>query len=240
MKTIALIPARSGSKGIPRKNLRILGDKSLLEWSIDAALVAGCFDAIEVSAGSERIKHAAWMAGAGAFLRPDHLNGDLAPMIEVVKDAIFRMGLCDADIIALLQPTAPFRSVESIQRCVDGLKDSWADSCMTIIRVPDRYHPRQLVRSYQGPFDFPVNRQDLTAAHVRAGTVYAFRVGTVRRHDNIYGKHSHQIAVPESEALNLDEMADWHEAERRVKNRTSQATAASSVQGQEQAQPAAV
>jgi N-acylneuraminate cytidylyltransferase len=251
MKTLALIPARSGSRGIPNKNLRTLGDKPLLEWSIDAALQVGGLDRIVVSAGNEEILRVAIHAGAEAFVRSEKLNGDTTPMIAVVKDAIDYCGLEDDDIMVLLQPTAPFRSVESVRQCVEELKGRARDSCMTTVRVPDRYHPHQLitglptgcgVNASYGSHHFPINRQDLEPLYVRAGTVYAFYVRTVQTYGNIYGKFLYQIEIPESEALNLDEMSDWHEAERRVKeeNRATKAAQPSSVQGEEQAQPAAL
>ena len=160
-------------------------------------------------------------------------------MMEVVQHAIIGLGVGDVDIIVLLQPSAPFRSFESIQECIRALKcnDNFLDSCMTIVRVPDRYHPDQIVYDTHR---FPVNRQDLERVYVRAGTVYAFYVGTIVRHGSIYGELCHRIEVPEEEALNLDEMADWYEAERRVKNRATKAAPSPSVQGQEQAQPAAL
>lgn len=238
MKTIALIPARSGSKGIPGKNLRLLGGKPLIEWSIDVALQVGGLDRLVVSAGNAEIERVARDAGAEAYIRPQELNGDDTPMIDVVRDAIEYCGLEDDDIIVLLQPTAPFRSVESVRRCVFDLQSLVGlESCLTRLRVPDRFHPDQII---DGSLRYPVNRQELTAAYVRAGTVYAFYVGVVQEYGNIYGEVCAYVEVPEAEALNLDEMSDWHEAERRVKNRTTEATQPPSVQGEQQAQQAAL
>lgn len=217
MRTIALIPARAGSRGIPNKNLRLLGGKPLLAWTVDVAKEAKVFDLIVVSAGSEEIHVAARRARANAFLRPAELGTDTAPMIGVVEHAIKYLGLKDEDIVVLLQPTGPFRSVESIRDCVQGLEDDKeAQCCMTIVRVPDRYHPNQIIWD-DGSHSFPVNRQELKPLYVRAGTVYAFYAGNVSRCGDIYGELCTHTEVPESEALNLDEMSDWHEAERRVK-----------------------
>jgi len=248
VRTIALIPARSGSRGIPNKNLRLLGGKPLIEWTIDTALQVGGLDRLVVSAGNEEIAVTAIRAGAEAFVRPEELNGDMAPMIDVVKDAIEYLGLKDEDIIVLLQPTAPFRSVESVQRCIQGFLGTDINSCMAVLRVPDRFHPDQITADLRHPMDvahgkprFPVNRQDLEPTYVRAGTVYAFYVETARKHGDIYGKSCLEIEIPESEALNLDEMADWYEAERRVQeDRATKAARTPSVQSQEQAQPAAL
>jgi N-acylneuraminate cytidylyltransferase len=240
MRTIALIPARAGSKGIPNKNLRLLGGKPLLEWSIHAAVHAACFNDIVVSAGSKEIEDVALAAGASAFSRPWSLGTDTTPMIQVVRHAVELLGLNNDDVVVLLQPTHPFRSVESIRECVETLPKA-ADSCMTVLCVPDRYHPDQIIAN---GYNFPVNRQDLGRKFVRAGTVYAFHVGTVRRHGDIYGELCYHIEVSEEEALNLDEMSDWYEAERRVKETekdgAAKASRAPSVPGEEQAQQAAL
>ena len=239
MSTIALIPARSGSRGIPQKNIRPLGGKPLIHWTLATAMRVKGLDRIVVSAGDEDILNAALEVGAEAFVRPKEIN-DTGVMIRTVMDAIEHLHLegdDDNDAIILLQPTAPFRSVESVERCLGALEDG--DSAMTVIRVPDRFHPNQVIDGNHKKY--PVHRQHLDPRYVRAGSVYAFWVGTFTWYGNIYGETSVKIEVPEHEALNLDEMADWHEAERRIKEAgLAQEAAASPMLRKEQAQQAAL
>lgn len=214
MSVYALIPARVGSKGIPGKNLRMLGGRELLAWSISSAFESKACDQVWVSAGSDLIASRATLHGAQAFVRPWELSGDDVPMLPVVRHAILHLGLGWTDIVVLLQPTGPFRSLESIRRCVAVLQDEpMTDSAFTVVPVPLRYHPSQIVA--RGA-KYPACRQTLAPVYVRAGTVYAFRASTVERHGDIYGREYALIEVGEEEAANLDTESDWTEAEWRI------------------------
>lgn len=118
MKRLAIIPARSGSKGLPDKNIRLLAGKPLMAYSIEAAGDSGLFDQIYVSTDSEEYKKIGEDYGASVpFLRPESLATDTASSWDMVKQALSvfdEMGET-YDEIALLQPTSPLRSPEDIR-----------------------------------------------------------------------------------------------------------------------------
>ena len=183
-----------------------------MAWSIETALQANL--ETWVSAGTDYIARLARQHGANAYVRPSQWSSDDAPMLEVVKDAIPRLGAYAWDTIVLLQPTSPFRETRHVLECVAALQDSAdLDSAFTALRVPEKFHPDQVIQ--RNP-KYPACRQTLAPVYVRAGSVYAFRVGTVDRHGDIYGRNYALIEVDPSASITLDEPSDWEEAETRI------------------------
>lgn len=122
MSLLAIIPARGGSKRLPGKNIKSLGGKPLICWSIEAAISSGCFDRVMVSTDSPEIAEIALAAGAWVpGLRPVELSTDEAKSVDVVIHALeaFEATHCTPDGVVLLQPTSPFRTVGSICRAAD-------------------------------------------------------------------------------------------------------------------------
>lgn len=118
-KIIAIIPARGGSKGIPHKNISLLGGKPLIKWSIDVALQTSICDEVIVSTDDSEIQKIALQAGASVpFLRPAKLATDTAKTVDVVIDVLQRLEDQKKlfDIVLLLQPTQPFRNQEDIKQ----------------------------------------------------------------------------------------------------------------------------
>ena len=133
---LAIIPARSGSKGVPGKNLKIVGGVSLLERAIRTALSTHCIDHVVVSTDSELIANDAKTFGAQApFLRPDKLSNDTAKMVDVIEHAVleFESSLnCEVTVIILLEPTVPFRTVEHIDK---GVLRYYQGDCNSVVTV---------------------------------------------------------------------------------------------------------
>jgi CMP-N-acetylneuraminic acid synthetase len=127
MRTIALIPARGGSKGLPRKNIRTIGGKPLIAWSIESARASGVCDRIFVSTDDEEIAIAARAAGAEVpFLRPPDLAQDATTMEATLQQALvaFEQWSGDTfDIAVFVTPTDVFRKAEWITRAVNALKE---------------------------------------------------------------------------------------------------------------------
>ncbi len=116
---IALIPARAGSKRVPNKNVRVLGDHPVLAYTIAAAVQSGVFDAVVVSTDSERFADVARYYGAEVpFLRPAEYAGDRSPDVEWIEYTLGRLREQgrDYDCFSILRPTSPFRKPETIQR----------------------------------------------------------------------------------------------------------------------------
>lgn len=136
MLTLAIIPARGGSKGVPRKNLRFVGGLSLLQRAIDGARKSGMIDHVLVSTDDEEIQKEAARAGAEVpFLRPAALADDQTASADVVAHAVEqfeRLAGARPDTIVLLEPTSPFRNAESIRRALLKYAEG---TCRSVVSV---------------------------------------------------------------------------------------------------------
>ncbi|OAM07260.1 CMP-N-acetlyneuraminic acid synthetase [Acinetobacter baumannii] len=120
-RVTALIPARGGSKRLPRKNVKLLGDKPLIVWSIEVAKTSKYIDRVIVSTDDEEIKQVSEQYGAEVpFLRPEHLSNDQASSFDVIKHAISFLKLNQPnELIVLLQPTSPLRLVSELDAALE-------------------------------------------------------------------------------------------------------------------------
>ncbi|MDX8254957.1 acylneuraminate cytidylyltransferase family protein [Acinetobacter pittii] len=120
-RVTALIPARGGSKRLPRKNVKLLGDKPLIVWSIEAAKASKYIDRVVVSTDDEEIKQVSEHYGADVpFLRPEYLSNDHSSSFDVVKHAIGFLQLDQTnELIVLLQPTSPLRLVSELDTALE-------------------------------------------------------------------------------------------------------------------------
>jgi CMP-N-acetylneuraminic acid synthetase len=223
---LALIPARGGSKGMPDKNIRPLLGRTLLEYAARAASASGAIDRIVLSTDSERIAAEGRRIGVEVpFLRPSELAADDTPMAPVIEHAVdwLEQHGWRFEIVVLLQPTSPLRRPDHIRAAVQQLRDSRADSVVTVVELPRHLSPDYVMRVEHGrlvPF-LPTGgdvarRQDARPAFVRDGTAYAFWLRTLRDTRTIYGRDCRPLVVPASESLTIDTADDWREAERRL------------------------
>jgi CMP-N,N'-diacetyllegionaminic acid synthase len=224
---LALIPARSGSKGVPNKNSRPLAGRTLLEYAAEAANASGVIDRIVLSTDSERIAAEGRRVGLEVpFLRPAALARDDTPMLPVIEHALGALEQDGwiADIVVLLQPTSPLRRAEHIRDAVRQLRDTGADSVVTVVELPRHLSPDYVMRVEEGrlePFlagakDI-TRRQDARAAFARDGTVYAFWSRTLRETQSIYGRDCRPLVLAAVDSITIDTPSDWAEAERRLR-----------------------
>lgn len=223
---LALVPARGGSKGIPDKNIRPLAGRTLLDYVVDAAVRSAVIDRIVLSTDSERIAAEGRRAGLEVpFMRPSDLARDETPMLPVVEHALEtleRQGF-RPEIIVLLQPTSPLRTSRHIGRAVEQLRESGADSVVSVVELPKHLSPDYVMRIDNDrlvPFlpegERVTRRQDARPAFVRDGTVYAFWRRTLYETHSIYGRVCRPFVLPARESLTIDTPEDWAEAERRL------------------------
>jgi CMP-N,N'-diacetyllegionaminic acid synthase len=227
-QVIALIPARSGSKGIPGKNWRVLGSKTLIAIAADAAHAAGI--ARIVVSTDDTGGACAFEVPGGPYVelmkRPDDLAQDSTPMFEVVAHAVKELGLNDSDIVVLLQPTAPFRTPAHIQSAIRLLRETRADSVVSVVELPRTHHADLQTyvadeRLYPHCDDWrlmPTRRQNVEPAYIRDGTVYAFWVKTLQS-GTLYGQDVRPLIIPAEQSCELDTEADWADVERRWRER---------------------
>lgn len=225
MRVLGLIPARGGSRGIPRKNVRLLAGKPLLQYTAEAALAARRLSRIVVSTDDREIADVAVGCGVEVpFLRPGALARDETPTLPVVQHALTWLeqhGDC-FDAVCLLQPTSPFRAAGEIDGCIDLLEQSGADTVMTVAPVPCEYNPHwvyvidadgslHLVTGELAPIP---RRQDLPAALHREGSVYVSRRRVIAEKNSLYGDRVQGCIVPPDGRVNIDTLEDWELAER--------------------------
>jgi CMP-N,N'-diacetyllegionaminic acid synthase len=224
---LALVPARGGSKGVPDKNIRPLAGRTLLEYAAEAAVNSGIIDRIVLSTESERIAAEGRRAGLEVpFIRPAELARDDTPMLPVVEhalDALERGGWA-AELIVLLQPTSPFRRPEHISAAVQQLRDSGADSVVTVVELPRHFSPDYVMRLDAGRLEpfldtgaRVTRRQDARRAFVRDGTVYAFWSRTILEMHSIYGRDCRPLVLSARDSMTIDTPDDWNEAEQRLR-----------------------
>jgi CMP-N-acetylneuraminic acid synthetase len=226
---LGLVPARGGSKGVPGKNTRLLAGRPLLAYTAAAAIESGVLDRVILSTDAADIAECGRHAGLEVpFMRPPELAQDTTPMLPVIEHAVEALARdgWTADAVVLLQPTSPLRTARHIRAAVELLRDSGADSVVSVVAVPPHLSPDYVMRIDGGrlrPFlpegERITRRQDARPAYSRDGTVYAFRTATLRRFGGIYGDDCRPLLVDAAESLSIDTEADWAAAERALAGR---------------------
>jgi N-acylneuraminate cytidylyltransferase len=227
---LALIPARSGSKGLPDKNLRPLAGHSLIEYAARAARESAVVDRAVLTTDAEDMAVEGRRVGLEVpFLRPPHLAQDDTPMKPVIEHALASLARdgFEPDIVLLLQPTSPLRTPDHLRVAVRMLRESRADSVVSVVELPRHLSPDYVMRIESGglqPF-LPegarvTRRQDARPAYVRDGTIYAFWTRTLTGQGSIYGARCLPLIVDAAASITIDSAADWDAAERLLRQRT--------------------
>jgi len=219
-----VIPARGGSKGIPRKNLAPLAGRPLIAYTVDAARASGELTRILVSTDDEDIAAAARALGADVpFLRPARLAADDTPMLDVLQELLSALEHRERyvpDIVVLLQPTSPFRRAEHIDSAVSLLTSSGADSVVTVVPVPHQFTPSSLMQIQgdrlvpltDGPR--PLRRQDKPMLFARNGpAVVAVRVRVILEQGTLYGADTRGVVMSREDSFDIDDLFDLKVAE---------------------------
>lgn len=218
---IAVIPARGGSKRIPRKNIKPFCGKPMIAWSIEAATTSGCFDRVIVSTDDDEIADIARAHGADVpFMRPQALADDYAGTIPVVKHAIETLALagCEPEFVCCLYATAPFVSADDINRALVLLKESDADYAFSVtsyafpIQRAIKITTEERVEMFS-PEHFGTRSQDLEEAYHDAGQFYWGRAGAWRDEKVIFGSSSLPVVLPRYRVQDIDVEEDWVRAE---------------------------
>lgn len=213
MKTLALIPARAGSRGIPNKNMRIFWGRPLAGWAIKIGKET-C-DQTYVTTDDPNIGLLASQYGASVVLRPKELAQDDTPMLPVVQHALDTID-DDPDAVVLLQPTQPLRTPKHVWDGLAWLEDEW-DSVVSVVPIPDHYSPELAVKVEDGRLLMNFEhkrRQEAAEAYVRDGTFYITRSWAIRK-GTLYGRSRAYVMHP-SETETIDSMEDWFRAEAKM------------------------
>ena len=222
MKILALILARGGSKRIPKKNIRFLGDKPLISWSIDAAKSLPEICEIMVSTDDIEIKTIAEKFGAYVpWLRPYELASDISSSADAALHALDwyedAHGLVDG--VLLLQPTSPFRTQQTIK---EGIALFLGSNLSAVIGVsPTHSHPKWTFRIKDGvlsPFlkehELSTRSQDLEPVYIVNGSFYLVTGKDLRKYKSFFIKESIPLVINSKiESLDIDTEQDWEFAE---------------------------
>lgn len=224
MKILGIITARGGSKGIPGKNIKLLGGMPLLSYVANDALSSKSIARIVISTDDPEIAKVAKSLGIEVpFMRPAELAQDHTPSIAVIKHCIefFLEKGEQFDAICLLQPTSPFKPVGFIDECSEEFIRSKADCLISVLPVPHHINPHWvfeednsgLLKIATGENALIPRRQELPPAYYRDGSVYLFKVDNILKENTIvHGDISFKIS-DEAYYCNLDTIDDWKKAE---------------------------
>ncbi len=231
MRILGLIPARGGSKGVPRKNIRLLDGKPLIYYTIQPALRAGVFSEVLVSTDDSEIVAVARELGAEAKLRPVHLASDTSPTLDTVAHVLqeYTETGQEFDAVCLLQPTNPLRSVQMIIGCVEKFEREKPDSLISMRKVPHEFNPHWTFEKADNGFlkiatgeeEIIPRRQELPDTWFRDGSVYLTRAEVILKQGSLYGKRISHLDVSEEPYLNIDTMQDWEEAEKVIASKSA-------------------
>ena len=229
MRVLGIITARGGSKGIPGKNLKMLGGRPLLDYTIDAANDTP-LDRLILSTEDKKIADLARSLGCEVpFMRPAELARDETPHLPVIQHAakwLLEHEGYKADVVLTLQPTSPLRSSADIAAALRMLELSGADSVVSVSEVSAHAHPMRMLRVDDSghavlfatgqPVRTRINRrQDLPKAWVMNGAVYACRTGVLFGDEpSLYGDRVVAYPMPAERSISIDTDDDWAEAER--------------------------
>jgi CMP-N,N'-diacetyllegionaminic acid synthase len=211
-RVLAVIPARGGSKGVPRKNVRDAGGRPLIGWTIAAAKAAPSIDRVILSSDDDEIIRVARDLGCDApFVRDAALAGDKTPTIDVLVDALDR---CPGhDWIVCLQPTSPLRTTEDIEAAITRCREAGAPACVSVCLAQES--PYWMYTLADGgkmqpllPVAPATRRQDLPAAYSLNGAVYIARAEWLRERRSFLQPETVAYVMPLERSLDIDTEAD--------------------------------
>lgn len=219
-KVLAIIPARGGSKGVLRKNIRPIAGRPLIAYTIECALSARrLFHRVIVSTDDEEIASVARAYGAEVpFMRPEELARDNSPSVPALQHAVRFIEEQDGvrmDWVCALQPTEPFRTAEDLQQCLDLGISGGCDSVISVVQV-FATHPilmKRIENDQLLPFCVEeregTRRQDYTpAAYMRNGAVYLTRRDVLMEQGSVWGTFIRPYVMPMERSVSIDSELD--------------------------------
>lgn len=221
MRSIAIIPARSGSKGLPDKNILKLKDKPLLAYSVEAALESEEFAVVHVSTDSPIYADIARQFGADEpFLRSKETSSDIASSEDAIREVLRRYQERGVtfDTFMLLQPTSPLRTAEDIHAAFALLKEKNADSVISVCEMDHSPLWCNTLPEDGNMHDFiriggEKRRQDLDAYYRINGAIYLVKTDFFQRTDSLYGENTYAYKMPTGRSVDIDCRTDFLIAE---------------------------
>lgn len=217
VNTFALIPARGGSKGIPRKNIKMIAGKPLIVWTIEAALRSSFLNGVVVSTDDLEIAEVARQAGAQVpFMRPVELAQDQTPGLDPVLHALDQLPQFDS--VLLLQPTSPLRTTDDINGFLDLVAQKKTLSAVSVTEADPHPYWTYRLNADQTMARFvdaapATRRQDLPAVFSLNGAMYFADANWLRDSGSLVGAETLAYVMSEEHSVDLDTPLDWKFAE---------------------------
>jgi len=215
-KVLAIIPARGGSKGVPRKNIRSVAGKPLIAWTIEAAKKSSYIDRLVLSSEDPEIIAAAKSSGCEApFVRPAELAQDHTPGVEPVLHALDQ--LPGYDYVVLLQPTSPLRTAAEIDGCIALCEERGAPACVSVTEAS--HHPQWMFTADEHGRMHPLveqsatRRQELPPVYALNGAVYVAQVAWLQRSRDFIGEGTRAYVMQPLQSIDIDTEDDFFLAE---------------------------
>lgn len=210
---LAVIPARGGSKGVPRKNIKLLAEKPLIAWTIEAAKKSRYITTTIVSTDDEEICAVAKAYGAEVpFMRPAHLAADdtsgIAPILHAIEQ-------CPGyDYVVVLQPTSPLRTTKDIDGAIEKILENERNFCVSVAEATQS--PYWMYTFKEGEVIAPLintplvaRRQDLPKAYILNGAVYVAKVEELKKTENFLTPETVAYEMPEERSIDIDVERDF-------------------------------
>ncbi len=218
MKNLAIIPARSGSKGLKDKNIKLLNGKPLMAYTIEAAIQSKMFDEVMVSTDSEEYADIAKKYGAKVpFMRSSELSNDTASSWDVVRDVLnkYKEAGKEFDTFALLQPTSPLRTAEDIVKGYKIINEKNANAIVAVCEVehsplwcntlPDDLSMEKFIR----PEILGLPRQSIPKYYRINGAIYIVKTEYFNKTKNIYSEKSFAFIMKKENSVDIDDEFDY-------------------------------
>lgn len=223
---VAFIFARGGSKGVPRKNIRMLGEKPLIAYSIQTAFECPSINRVVVSTDDEEIASVAREFGAEIpFIRPQELSGDSSSELDAWKHAITTLEQAEVekiDVFVSLPATSPLRSVDDVENCIREYSETDADMVVTVKEASRSPYFNMVKEDDQG-FSQLVNvapngeryvrRQDVPLVYDMTTVAYVSSPSFILQSDSVFSGKVRSVIVPDERALDIDTLLDFKFAE---------------------------
>jgi CMP-N,N'-diacetyllegionaminic acid synthase len=223
---LGVIPARGGSKGVPRKNIRPLAGKPLIHYTVESARKSRLLNRVVVSTDDMEIAEFTNNMGSEVLMRPDTLARDDTPMASVIQHVLSSLAEdgYHPEIIVVLQPTAPLRRAEHIDGCLDLMSKTAANSIVSVSSIPAHFHPNwQFIISENGELrtfsgrrldEIETRRQELSMTYTRNGAIYAVRRSAFNESGSLLPPPCMAYPMAAEDSVNIDSEEDFWVAER--------------------------
>ncbi|ONI46073.1 acylneuraminate cytidylyltransferase [Candidatus Epulonipiscioides gigas] len=224
MEILAIIPARGGSKGLPGKNIKILGDKPLIAHTIIAAKESKFISRSIVSTDSSKIANIAKNFGAEIpFIRPDYLATDEATSVDVVLHLLQELKKDNyvPDFVCLLQCTSPFRNSTDIDSSVEKCLNTNFDACYSVSKVSSspywmKVFDGEKLSSFMDNKTI-LRRQDLPMIYELNGAIYFVKTSELIKNKSLHLSNATGYIMPEDRSIDIDSALDFELAKLKLR-----------------------